>query len=142
MSVEQNKSIIYRWVEEAWNQGNFSSSRALYPAGYQLHDDTLPSPVIGPDALGEFIKTFRRGMPDLRMTVEQAVGEGDLAIWRFRVTGTQTEEIFGIQPTRRKVAVSGMVMSRFEQGRWMEDYSNWDLYTMLRQLGAIPEPAA
>jgi steroid delta-isomerase-like uncharacterized protein len=141
VSIEQNKSIVYRWVEEAWNQGNFSMAKELYPATYQLRDDTLPAPVNGPDGLVEFIKTFRRGMPDIHLTVEQAVGEGDLVAWRFRATGTQTQEMLGIPATHRKVAISGMILSRFEQGRWVEDYSNWDIFTMLRQLGAIPQPS-
>jgi steroid delta-isomerase-like uncharacterized protein len=142
MSAEQNKSIVYRWVEQAWNHGDFSSAAALYVPTYQLHDDTAPVPVNSPDALAEFIKTFRRAMPDLRMTVEQLIAEGEMVAWRFRVTGTQTAELLGIPPTNRPVSISGTVTSRFQNGQWAEDYANWDVYSMLRQLGAIPENAA
>ena len=142
MSAEQNKSIVYRWVEEAWNQGNFSSARTLYPADYQLHDDTLPAPVIGPDGICEFVRGFRTGAPDIRLSIEQVVAEGNFVAWSFRVKATQTGMLLGIPPTNRQISITGMVLSRFENGKWVEDHANWDVFTMLRQLGVIPQPAA
>ncbi len=62
-------------------------------------------------------------------------------IWRFRVSETQTAELLGIPPTNQRISLSGMVMSRFAQGQWVEDYASWDVFTMLRQLGVIPEMA-
>ncbi len=141
MSEEQNKSIVYHWVDEAWNSGNFSSAKALYPASYQLHDDSLPAPVTGPEGLIGFISTFRRGLPDIHLSIEQMTAEGEVVTWRFWVTGSYTAELLGIPATNQRVSLSGMVMSRFAQGQWVEDYANWDVFTMLRQLGVIPEMA-
>jgi steroid delta-isomerase-like uncharacterized protein len=142
MSAEQNKSIVYRWVEEAWNHGNFSSAQSLYPSTYTLHDSSTPEPVVGPHALAAFIGVFRSGIPDLHMTVEQMVAEGEVVSWRFKVEGTQTGELFGTPPSGNRVVVTGTVTSRFENGKWAEDYSNFDLFGLLSQIGAIPAPAS
>jgi steroid delta-isomerase-like uncharacterized protein len=141
MSAEQNKSIVYRWVTEAWNQGNFSSVQALYPASYLLHDVSSPVAVQGPQGLVQFIGVMRQAYPDLRMNVTQTAAEGELVAWSFHFVGTQTGELIGIPASGRKVEIDGMVFSRFEQGKWVEDYTNWDQLGMLRQIGAIPAPA-
>ena len=141
MSVEQNLSIVYRWVEEAWNQGDFSSSSMLYPATYVMHDVSTPAPVEGPQALAGFISVMRKAYPDLRMTVEQTIAEGEKVAWSFRVVGTQLSELMGIPPSGQKIDITGMVFSTFDHGKWVEDFTNWDQLGMLRQIGAIPAPA-
>ncbi len=142
MSAEQNKSIIYRWVEAAWNHGDFSTASQLYPPTYALHDTSATTPFQGPEGLIGFIRTFRAAMPDLRMTIEEIVAEGDAVAWRFRVQGTQTGALQGIPPSGRPVDVTGSVFSRFENGRWVEDTSNADQLSMLRQMGLIPQPGS
>ena len=142
MSTEQNKSMVYRWVEAAWNHGDFSSSSQIYPAAYLLHDTSAPQPFQGPMGLRGFISAFRGAMPDLHMSIEQIVAEGDCVAWRFRVTGTQTGTLNGIPASGRKVDVTGEVFSRFSDGQWVEDYSNANQFTLLIQIGVIPAPNA
>lgn len=55
--------------------------------------------------------------------------------------GTQTGEVAGIAPTGREVTVSGMTLSKLEGGMVVEEWTTWDTFGMLVQLGAIPEPA-
>ncbi len=140
MSAEQNKSIVRRWVEAAWNNGDFSSAASLYPASYVHHPSGLPDQN-GPDGITQFIGMYRRGMPDLRLTVDDLVAEGDKVTWRFTARGTMTGELFGFAPTDKIAATTGTVFSRFEDGQWVEDYSVYDALTLLQQLGIIPMPA-
>jgi steroid delta-isomerase-like uncharacterized protein len=142
MSAEQNKSIVYRWVEAAWNHGDFSQSEQIYPSTYLLHDTSSPEPFRGPAGLRGFISAFRTAMPDLHMTIEQIVAEGDMVAWRFRAQGTQTGALQGIPASGRVVDITGEVFSRFSDGRWVEDYSNADQLTMLQQMGVIPQPGS
>jgi steroid delta-isomerase-like uncharacterized protein len=139
MSAEQNKAIITRWVEDAWNGGDFSSVPSTYVPDYTLNDVSLPKPINRREELADFIATFRRGMPDLRMTIDQYVAEGETVAWRFHVEGTQTGELFGAPASGRRIHTAGVVISCFENGLWKEDYSFWDVMTMLRQMGVIPE---
>lgn len=137
MSAEENKATIRRWVEAAWNNGDFSETAQMYSANYVIHDPA--GPIQSPEGLEGFIRAYRQGMPDLHFTVEDMVAEGDKVAWRFTVRGTQTGELMGIAPTGKQAIVAGMVVSRFADGKWVEDWSNYDALGMLQQLGVIPK---
>jgi predicted ester cyclase len=136
MSAEENKATIRRWVEEAWNTGNFASADGMYTATYVLHDSS--GPIEGPTGLTQFIIMFRIAFPDLHMTIEDQITEGDKVAWRFTTRGTHTGEFMGIPPTGKQVTVTGMVCSRFAGSKWEEDWSNFDALGMLQQFGVIP----
>ena len=75
------------------------------------------------------------------MEIEEVVADGNIVVWRIISTGTQTGELFGFPPTGRTARVEGIVMSRFENGKWAEDHAQWDALGMMQQLGLIPAPA-
>jgi steroid delta-isomerase-like uncharacterized protein len=136
MSEEENKATIRSWVEEAWNKGNMAIADNMYTATYVLHDAS--GPIDGPTGLAQFIAMFRMAFPDLHMTIEDQITEGDKVAWRFTVRGTHHGEFMGISPTGKPVTVTGTVISRFVDGKWQEDWSNFDALGMLQQLGVIP----
>jgi predicted ester cyclase len=140
MSAEENKASVQRWVDEAWNQGRFESAGRLYPAEYTMHN---PGPDIqGAEGLCGFITMYRAGMPDLHMTVEDMLADGDKVVWRVRTRGTQTGPLFGIPPTGRSAEVGTTIISRFANGQWVEDWVQNDDLGLLQQLGAVPMPQA
>jgi len=108
----------------------------MYAANYILHDTT--GPVSGAEGLKQFITVFRTGFPDLHFTIEDMIAEGDRVVWRYTARGTQRGELMGIPPTGKQATVTGMVCSRFANGKWAEDWSNFDALGMLQQLGVIP----
>jgi steroid delta-isomerase-like uncharacterized protein len=136
MSAEEYKTIIRQWVEDAWNNGNFSTADGLYAENYILHDSSQT--VHASQGIQQFISTFRAGFPNLHLTIEDMIAEGDKVTWRFTARGTQNGELMGIPPTGRQVTVTGMVISRFANDKWQEDWSNFDALGMLQQLGVIP----
>ena len=140
MSAEQNKSIVRRWVEAAWNSGDYSSAKSLYPERYVHHPAGQPDQH-GPEGLTGFIAMFRRGIPDLHLSIEEMVAEGEKVAWRFTARGTMNGELFGFPPTGKSAAVTGTVVSRFEDGQWVEDYSIFDALGLLQQFGLIPTAA-
>src|SRR5215218_1495608 len=83
---------------------------------------------------------YRQAFPDLRVSVEDLVAEGDRVAARLRFRGTHLGELDGIAPTGRRVDCSGIVISRIEEGKIAEDWANFDDLGMMRQLGLIPEP--
>lgn len=141
MSVEQNKSIVHRWVEGGWNGGNLALVDELYTDDYMIHDPSAPNFPGGQAAFKQFVTTLRTGFPDIHMTIEEIMAEGDKVVWRWSVTGTHQGELMGIPPTGKSIQLSGIVISRFTQGKWAEDYVNWDTLGMLQQIGAVPAMA-
>jgi predicted ester cyclase len=137
VSVEANKATVRRWVEEAWNHGDFSSAETLYTPTYSLHNPNQDFPSI--EALKGFITGLRAACPDLHMTVEDTLGEGDQIAWRFTVTGTHTGAPFmGAAAAGKPIRNAGLLITRFENGKWAEDQCHWDVLGMLQQLGIIP----
>jgi steroid delta-isomerase-like uncharacterized protein len=141
MSAEQNKSIVQRWVEGGWNQGNLALVDELYTADYMIHDPTTPNFPGGHAAFKQFVTTLRIGFPDIHVTIEDMMAEADKVVWRWRITGTHSGTLMGIPPTGRPINITGIVISRFANGKWAEDYVNWDTLGMLQQIGAVPAMA-
>ena len=82
---------------------------------------------------------YRGAFPDLHFTLEDVIGEGDRVVVRWTATGTHKAEVMGVPATGKRVAVTGIEVSRFADGKLAETWVNWDALGLLRQLGAIPE---
>jgi predicted ester cyclase len=102
-----------------------------------LEPDPLDS-----EAWTRFLAGFVEAFPDLHITVEDAVGEGDLVAQRVHFAGTHTGEFQGLPPTNRKVEFSGLELNRFVDGRVSEHWFQMDSLTLLQQLGltVVPGP--
>jgi steroid delta-isomerase-like uncharacterized protein len=140
MTTHQNKDVVRQWVESGWNRGDFSAMDELYTADY-LPNWMLPGFPKSAEGLRQFVTTFRQGMPDLHLAIEDMVADGDRVAWRFTATGTHTGELLGIPLTNRPVNADGIVIARFEGGRYGEDWVNFDQLGMFQQLGVIPDLA-
>lgn len=139
MSVEQNKSILRRWIEGGWNEGNLALVDELYAPDFVQFD---PARLEGREALKGYVGMFRAAMPDMNFSIDDLVGEGDRVVWRFTAYGTQTGELMGIPATGKQAAVTGTATFRFAGGQIAEAWVNFDALGMLQQLGVIPVPGA
>ena len=138
MSAEQNKAIVSRWVAGGWNTGDLSLVDEFY-ADYTLHSPGMPD-VQGTEAFKAFVTMYRTAFPDIHFTLEDMVAEGDKVAWRATTRGTHQGELMGIPPTGKPIVVSSSIVSRFENGKWAEDWVLIDMLGMLQQLGVIPVP--
>ena len=88
----------------------------------------------------QFISTYKTAFPDLNITVEDVIAQGDKVVSRVTLRGThqgETEE-FG-PPTGRQVEGAGITISRIEGGQIVEDWDSYDNLSTLQQLGRAPE---
>ena len=139
MSTEQNKSIVRRWIEIGWNQGNLAVADEIYAPNFVQHD--LP---VGDDreALKNFVGEFRTGLPDLHVAVDDLIAEEDKVVGRFGLTGTQRGVFMGIPATGKTASMSATVIFRFANSKIVEAWVNFDALGMMQQLGAIPAMSA
>ncbi|MEV4428972.1 ester cyclase [Streptomyces sp. R-07] len=98
----------------------------------------VPMGATGPEALKRVWEALLRAFPDIRVTVEETVAEGDRVVSRNTVTGTHRGEYRGLAPTGRTVTYSEIFVLRFVDGRIAEIHGVVDVLTQLRQLGALP----
>ena len=87
------------------------------------------------------IEYFRNAVPDLTYTIEDQIAEGDKVVTRYTVSGTHQGEFFGVAPTGERITMSGITIDRFdEDGKMVEEWPEYDLLGVMRQLGAVPTP--
>ena len=139
MGAEQNKAIVSRWVAGGWNNGDLSLVDEFYTADYTSHSPGAPD-VQGQDAFKAFVTMYRTAFPDIHFTLEDLVADGDKVAWRATTRGTHRGELMGIPPTGKPIVASSSIVSRFENGKWAEDWVLIDTIGMLQQLGVIPMP--
>jgi steroid delta-isomerase-like uncharacterized protein len=139
-SVERNKAVSRRWIEVFNARDNAAEADVRAPdyvayAPVSLEPDPLDS-----EAWTRFLSGFVEAFPDLQITVEGAVGEGDLVAQRVHFKGTHKGEFQGLPPTNRQVSFSGLELNRFVDGRVAEHWFQMDALTLLQQLGLVVVP--
>jgi predicted ester cyclase len=140
MSVEQNKANVRRGFEEGINQNELHVFEELIGATYVNH--SMPAPVSGPEGFKMVIGMFRAAFPDLHITLEDVLGEGDKVATRGYFTGTHQGEFNGIPATGKQVKVSYIDLWRIENGKAIENWVQMDMLGLMQQLGVIPAPEA
>jgi predicted ester cyclase len=137
MSVEENKAVYRRFVEEVINQGNLDPIEEIFSPDYLDHSAPPGAPP-GLDAVRMIPKMFRGGFPDLHFTIESMVGEGDKVATYVVGRGTHDGPFLGIPPTGRQATWESMGIFRVVDGKIVEHWGQPDLMGLLQQLGAIP----
>jgi steroid delta-isomerase-like uncharacterized protein len=133
-----NKKIIRRSFEELFTQGQLDVADEVFATSYVGHDPTLPRDLHGPEEFKQFVRTYRAAFPDLVLTVEDQIAEGDRVVTRFTARGTHRGDLMGIPPTGKKVTVTGISIDRVANGKSVESWTNYDLMSMMQQLGVVP----
>jgi steroid delta-isomerase-like uncharacterized protein len=136
MSVKENKAIFRRIVEEGFNKGNLAIVDELVAANHINHADN----VRGPEEYKQFITMYRTAFPDLHMTVEDQIAEGDKVVNRWTSRGTHQGDLMGIPPTGKQVTLTGTYVARIVGGKIIEEWGNFDALGMMQQLGVVPSP--
>jgi steroid delta-isomerase-like uncharacterized protein len=100
----------------------------------------LPVEATGADALKEVFARLHHAYPDLHVTVEDLIEEGDKVVGRNSISGTHQGEYMGIPPTGKTVTYNEIMVFRFENGRIAETWGVVDVFSQLKQLGTISLP--
>ena len=139
MSTEENKAIDRRLFEEGWNQGNTAVFDEFIAADYIGHDPG--GPTHGLEGYKQFYAGVRSAFPDLHLTLEDHIAEGDRVVSRWTMTGTHLGELQdGTPPSGKRMTITGMTITRYASGKLEEDWANYDALGLLQQIGAIPTP--
>ena len=133
---EQNKKLARQVFEEIQSKGNMALIDQIVADDYVGH--TPPSDIHGPEGAKQFDRMLRGAFPDIQVTVEDQVAEGDRVATRWVCRGTHEGEFQGIPPTGRTVTMNGMTIFRIANGKLVEGWNRPDLLGMLQQIGAVP----
>ena len=138
---EVNKTIVRRLFEEVWNKGDLSVADELFTPNYDHHDPSTPDVGRGPESEKKRATLYRTAFPDLRLTIEDIIAEGETVMARWSCRGTHKGDLSGIAPTGKHFTISGVSIARFSGSKMAEGYVNWDALGLMQQLGVVPELA-
>lgn len=134
MSPDQNKALLYRYIEAVWHKENPAAVDDFLAPNYRRHRSPVKSPLTR-EQQKELLVSFRAAFPDVTIELEDIVAEGDKIAFRSTMCGTHQGEFLGIAPTSRKVIFSLLDIIRIEDGRFVEQWGGPDIYDLLQQLG-------
>jgi steroid delta-isomerase-like uncharacterized protein len=135
MTIEENKAIVRRLIEELWNAGNPELADQLYAADYVRHGPHAEPPIRGSEALKQFAYMYLAAVPDLHHEIEDQFTSADSVISRATARGTHRGEMMGIAPTGKPITFSMFLQHRIAGGKIVEEWVMYDLHGILQQVG-------
>ena len=134
------KAVALREVE-MFSTGDYSIADEIYSEDYVGHDPTKPEPIRGIEAAKEEAAGYRNAFPDLTLTVDHQIAEGEYVGTRWTARGTHAGDLEGIAPTGTHATTTGISITRVVDGKIVEDYTEWNALGLMTQLGVVPAMA-
>lgn len=134
MDPQQNQEIICRLFHQLWIKGDLSCMDELIAEDYALHNPFLPSNRAG---LKQSVIMMHETFPAFRGEVHDAFATGDRAMARWTRYCIHRGEFMGVPATNYELTMRGISICRFEAGRVVEEWVEFDMFGLLRQIGAI-----
>jgi steroid delta-isomerase-like uncharacterized protein len=138
MSAEENKAAVRRFLEGV-NRGDLSAVDQFVTDDVVYHH-APPGLAAGKEGYRQLMSMYLTAFPDLHLTVEDLVCEGDRVAARLSGRGTHRGDLMGIAPTGKTVAADSITIMRFAGGKLAEEWEQVDLLGILQQIGAVPAP--
>jgi predicted ester cyclase len=144
MTAEDNKIIFRRFVEEVINPGKLDRIDELVDPHFVDHYTPVPERASGIEGLKQGFVALRASFPDLRLSIEDMLSEGDKVSFRVMLHGTHRGNFAGILPTGKAVAWPALGILRILDGKIRERWLQSDVMRLTQQLGAVAsvEPPA
>jgi len=141
--VEENKLLVRRYYEEVVNTGNVARLAEFISPDYVEVHDNVRHP-IGLEGAKGHVLGVRGTYPDLHLTVEQQIAEGDWVVTRVTARGTHAGGWLGMKPTGKKLEMTAVNIDRVVDGRIVEHDGAANLLEPLLKIGAlqVADPAA
>lgn len=143
MSVEENIQLMRRWFQEVWNEGRTETIYELFSAnGIARGQDSADGELRGPQQFEGFVRKIRGSFSDMKVNVEDVFGAGDKVVLRWSAVMKHTGDGLGLPASGRTVNSCGITIARFDGGKIVEGWDNWDQLGMLEQIGVYSPPVA
>lgn len=133
---EENKALVRRWFDEVWNNRQSQSIDKMLAADGVVHGLVEDQAMQGTAAFKKFHETFCGAFPDVHVSVEDLVAEGDKVAVRCHVRARHLGDHLGLKATNAPVDFTGLSIVRISNGKIVEAWNNFDFERMGKQIGA------
>lgn len=135
MTIEQNKLIMYRMIEEVWNKGNLAVADEVFDPEHT--SPSAPQLPKGSEGVKMLAAAFCAAMPDYRMRIDMILADEEQVAARFTQSGTHTgADLMGLKASGKRAEWTEIGVLRIRNGKIVESWYEVDMLSMLKQLGA------
>jgi predicted ester cyclase len=132
---ENNKAIVRKVFIDILSQGKFEVASEVFAKDFVNHGTTKD---IGLDEDQANNHGWRTAFPDLEITIDREIAEGDFVTVLWRARGTNTGSGNGLNATGKKTEGRGISVFRVVDGRIEEEWTEFSQLLILRQMGLLP----
>jgi steroid delta-isomerase-like uncharacterized protein len=134
---ERNKQVARSFFEDVLDKARLDKYAESHSKDFVAHGEdheyTLEEDMAA-------AKEERKALPDMRVKVNRILAERDLVAVDWTASGTNTQEGMGFPATGKKIKIEGMTIFRFKAGKICEEWSVWDMLSVMRQAGLVSSP--
>ena len=138
MSLQENKAVVRRFVEEVQCQHNLAALDELFSSDFVDHSGMSNPPTL--EGSRQLFTMMFAAFPDMRFVIRQQIAEGDKVLTHKTLQGTQLGPFMGIPATGKAVAVDVMDIFTVAGDKITEHWTVGDMLGMMQQLGVVPGP--
>jgi steroid delta-isomerase-like uncharacterized protein len=135
MTIEENKALIRRFVDEVFQRGSMEAVDQLVAVDFVPH--TFPG-TTDRDGLKSAMARVAEGPADAEFTIDDLIAEGDRVVARLTASATQVGPFMGMPPSGKRYTIEEIHVFVVRHGRISEHWHQFDQIGMMRQLGALP----
>ena len=137
-TTETNKKLA-RQIFETFQNGNYDQLATITDTKkFKLHFPGQPKDLDFEEAV-KLNKEYFSAFSDAKISVDAQIAEGDKVVSMLTYSGTNSGSFQGMPPSNKKVQVNGVAIQKFENGKIVEEWDEFDSVGMMQQMGAFPE---
>ena len=139
MSLDDKKSLSRRAIDR-WASNNSDTTEEIFAANYSNHQEPYAAggtKALSLEAWGNLVREYHGAFSNSTVRVLMQIAEGDLVATQWQITATQTGSYLGHAPSDKTVNWTGVSIDRFENGKIVESWVNWDKYSLFEGLGLL-----
>lgn len=142
MTIQSNKATARRWFDDIIVAGQLNVADEIFSSHHRIHDPHAPPGgwPEGPEGPKAVARVFGGSFSGWQLSIDAQIAEGDRVATCWTARATHTGALQGLPPTGKPVQVTGVNVARLVEGRIVESWYNFDMLSLLQQIGAIPAP--
>ena len=137
MSAE-NKALVQHMVDVIQNQHQLDRMWDFFEPNFVNHRDHAPdSPLNSIEKAQQLFTQMFAALPDLRVTIQHQVAEGDTVMTHKTFQGTHLGAFMGVAPSGKPITFGVIDILRVESGKIVEHWAIQDRLGLMQQLGVL-----
>ena len=140
--ADANKARMQQFYDEVFNAHSIAALDSFCTPDFVDHNPDPPHTGQGMEDLRATFTGFFTGFPDIHVTVNFMIAQGDTVAAYVTMTGTNSGVMGNMPATNKQVSINGIDIVSMKDGRAVERWGIFDNVKMMQQLGMMPEPGA